>query len=237
MIDWERVMSGEERREAVGRKRRKRGGLAGLWDRNKGAIGSVAGGLAGSFIPGLGPMLGGALGSALGGAAGRGKFEGGRAIGDALSGGAIGGLRGSFMPTLGEGASRLAKTADKMNSVISGALDGGAAPAAAPSLSSRLASGLGKAGSYLRDNPEFAAMATQGALGAMQSGAQRDLARDQMAEQKRQFDATMAMRNREYEDEQARQRRIAELLSPLFSDINSRRGPMATPGAPMMGGY
>lgn len=71
------------------KKKRKRGGLAGLWDRNKGAIGSIAGAALGNMlVPGAGAAAGKLLGGAAGGALARGRFDAGRAVGDAFMGSA-----------------------------------------------------------------------------------------------------------------------------------------------------
>lgn len=73
--------------QAPKKKKRKRGGLAGLWDRNKGAIGSVAGAALGNLlVPGAGAAVGKLLGGAAGGALARGRFDAGRAVGDAFTG-------------------------------------------------------------------------------------------------------------------------------------------------------
>ena len=68
---------------------RKRGGLAGLYDRNKGVIKTLAP-IAAGFIPGVGPALGAAIGAAIGGdREGKGYFKGFNAM-DAAKGGLSG---------------------------------------------------------------------------------------------------------------------------------------------------
>ena len=78
---------------------RKRGGLAGVYDRNKKLIKTVAP-IAAGFIPGIGPALGAALGAAMGGdTEGKGYFSGFNA------GGAVkGGLSGYGGAKLGQAA-------------------------------------------------------------------------------------------------------------------------------------
>jgi hypothetical protein len=78
---------------------RKRGGIAGFYDRNKGVIKTVAP-IAAGFIPGVGPLVGAALGAAMGGdTEGKGYFSGFDA------GGAVkGGLSGYGGAKLGQAA-------------------------------------------------------------------------------------------------------------------------------------
>lgn len=78
---------------------RKRGGLAGIYDRNKKLIKTVAP-IAAGFIPGVGPALGAAIGAAIGGdREGKGYFKGFDAIGAAK-----GGLSGYGGAKLGQAA-------------------------------------------------------------------------------------------------------------------------------------
>lgn len=97
--------------------RRRRGGLAGIWDRNKGAIGSVAGAALGNLLmPGAGGAIAGKLlGGAAGGALARGRFDAGQALGDALTGSGameIGGMaRRGLSNVLGRGAAQAASAA------------------------------------------------------------------------------------------------------------------------------
>ena len=68
---------------------KKRGGVAGFYDRNKGAIKTIAP-IAAGFIPGVGPAIGAALGAALGGdREGKGYFSG-FDVGGAVKGGLSG---------------------------------------------------------------------------------------------------------------------------------------------------
>ena len=78
---------------------RKRGGIAGIYDRNKKVIKTLAP-IAAGFIPGVGPMIGAALGAAMGGdTEGKGYFSGFNA------GGAVkGGLQGYGGAKLGQAA-------------------------------------------------------------------------------------------------------------------------------------
>jgi len=78
---------------------KKRGGLAGLYDRNKGIIKTVAP-IAAGFIPGIGPMLGAGIGAAIGGL----DREGKSGIGLDVMGAAKGGLSGYGGAKLGQAA-------------------------------------------------------------------------------------------------------------------------------------
>ena len=80
---------------------RKRGGVAGLWDRNKNVIKAVAP-MAAAFIPGvnaaMAPWIGASLGAAMGGLDRPGK----RGIGLDLKGATVGGLSGYAGGKMGE---------------------------------------------------------------------------------------------------------------------------------------
>jgi hypothetical protein len=78
---------------------RKRGGVAGIYDRNKGLIKAVAP-IAAGFIPGIGPAVGAALGAAMGAdKEGKGYFKGFDA-----GGAVMGGLSGYGGAKLGQSA-------------------------------------------------------------------------------------------------------------------------------------
>lgn len=253
---------------------KKRGGVAGVWDRNKGAIGSVAGGLAASFIPGAGAFLAPALGGILGGSAARGRFEGGNVLGDALGGvggGGVKSLASSFMPQAGARAlptltapgaatnNVLGSTAQNAmralpapgvatNNVLGSAMRALPAPGnfttnaigamsvgapnvgtIAPSALPSAASGAGRSflsnvGGFVKDNPEVVAMGTKMVSDTMQGNANRAMA-----------DRSMDFQERQYEDEQERRRRIAELLAPMWQARQAAPAP-AMPGLPMLGG-
>lgn len=125
------------------RRRRKRGGLAGIWDRNKGDLGSVAGAALGNIIaPGIGTYLGGALG----GAAARGRLDE-RALGDALTG--AGGV--SLGRSAGRGLSRLLNRGAEQAATTAGAATSVASNAPMPSFDpngptpmSRMNRGIGR---------------------------------------------------------------------------------------------
>lgn len=206
---------------------KQRGGVAGVWDRNKGAIGSVAGGLAASFIPGAGAFLAPALGGILGGSAARGRFEGGNVLGDALGGmggGGVKSLASSFMPRAAAQAGSGAAVGASQAVPLGGTMAGAAPSAAATAVPGRLSGMLASAGNFAKANPEVVAMGLQGAGQAMQANANRRMA-----------DRSMDFQERQYEDEQERRRRIAELLAPMWQARQAAPAP-AMPGLPMLGG-
>lgn len=137
---------------------RKRGGLAGFYDRNKGAIKTIAP-IAAGFIPGVGPLVGAALGAALGGdREGKGYF-GGFDVGGALKGGvsgyggakigqaAKGGLAKMFTGGVpGQSALKLPSATSVMPEGLSSNIVGGSA-AASPA-----ASGGFNAAQYMADD-------------------------------------------------------------------------------------
>jgi hypothetical protein len=80
---------------------KKRGGLAGIYDRNKKVIKTLAP-IAAGFIPGVGPLVGAALGAAMGGdREGKGYFKGFNAKGAALGG--VSGYAGGKLGQAGKG--------------------------------------------------------------------------------------------------------------------------------------
>lgn len=226
------IRAGLREQAGLGRESRKRGGVGGVWDRNKGAIGSVAGGLAASFIPGAGAFLIPALGGALGGAAARGKFDAGNLIGDTL-GGVSGGqipnaasaLRGAF--TGGAGAA---------GGAAGSATAGAGAPTMPPGfdlnnvananvVGQRSLGGMARAaGGFLRDNPEVVGMGLQAAGQAQNAAANRSMQRDAINFERQQ-----------YEDEQERRRRIGELLLPMWNKQQGA-GALPMPQLPRLGG-
>jgi hypothetical protein len=214
----------------LGTEKHKRGGAAGVWDRNKGPIGSIAGGLAASFIPGAGALLLPALGGIAGGAAARGKFDTSNILGDSLggvSGGGIpkaaGALRGAFVPGGAAGGAGAAGSA--------GASAASAMPLDQVANASMVAKpmnpamrALSGAGSFLQKNPEVAGLGLQAAGQMGAANATRDLQRQQLG-----------MEQRQYDDERERKRRIGELLLPLWQQQSNAPTP-GLPQLPRMGG-
>lgn len=72
---------------------------------------------------------------------------------------------------------------------------------------------------YIAKKPEVAALGLNAYSQASSAAANRDIQRQQMEQSQGQFDETLALRKREEERDLERQRRIAELLAPLFQRI------------------
>lgn len=214
---------------------RKRGGLAGIWDRNKKIIKPIA-----TFAAGMvNPALGAALGAAMGGL----DREGKSGIGFDLKQGAIGGLQGYgagklgamaksklaglFAPgatsgaatgapaTAGIGAGGSAVTAPARSSIealmVPGGGAGGAVSAGAPAAAG---------GSWLARNAPIIATGLQAVGGVMGDQADREVRLDSIAAQREAAD--LQRQQFEYQKEQdrlerERRQRIAQLLMPLFN--------------------
>lgn len=175
---------------------RKRGGLAGVYDRNKGIFQAAAPALL-SFVPGIGIPLAAAAGAAMGGFDRPGKSG----IGFDLGGGLKGGLKGAAIGAGAQGARAL--------------LTGGGPVASGFSEGGKF-SGLLKGA---RENKDLLALGGKGIMEALPNQAneaammnaetQRMLADEQMAEAER---------------ERERRRRIAELLMPYAQGVYGSMG-------------
>lgn len=157
---------------------RKRGGLAGIYDRNKGLIRTGAGLLAGAVG---GPLAGAAVGAAMRGL----DREGKRGIGFDVGQGIRGGVEGALAGKAGQmGAAKL--------------LSPGAASSGGSSVLGRIGSGLKGAADWASKNPEIVKMAGQGVLSQLPSPEdeinrqQFDLTR-QETERRRQQQEQVAM--------------------------------------------
>lgn len=117
---------------------RKRGGLAGLYDRNKGVIRMLAPAVVGA-IPGLGPLAAAGLGAAMRGL----DREGKRGIGFDVKQGIRGGLEGYGMGKLGKGARMGITKMFAPKAAAGAAADAAGASAAAPSLDVTNVPGVG----------------------------------------------------------------------------------------------
>lgn len=93
-----------------------------------------------------------------------------------------------------------------------------------PSLTQRLGSAAGGAMDYLKKRPEIAATALTGLSQSRQAAAAREIQREQMAQGQKQFEQEYGLRKTEQDREIERQRRIAELLAPLFQRIAGGQG-------------
>jgi hypothetical protein len=192
---------------AAPKKKRKRGGLAGLWDRNKGVIKPLVSGVAGAF----GGPIGGALaGGLMGGLDRKGKGGVGFDLGGGLrgaAGGALAGAAGAGARGLFTGGTAGAKTALTNYGNQMGLAKGGAEGVGRGALRT----GIDKTLAFARDNPAMsgAALTTAGTM--MAGNQQARIAREQEAFERDLF-------NRQEADRRA----LAEALMPLFLSIQNR---------------
>jgi hypothetical protein len=183
-------------------KKRKRGGLAGIWDRNKNVITPLATGAIG-MIPGVGVPLAGAAGAAMRGLDRPGKkgigFDAGAAARGAVEGAVAGSVGRGLGKTLGIGKAAAAPIRDVG---LEQAMGAGAPPpssvAAAPAGGGmgrlgQMASSIGEAGqrglgaalNFTRENPEAVGLGLQGLSGIMGSQSQRRIEEDRLKEERR----------------------------------------------------
>lgn len=211
---------------------RKRGGLAGVWDRNKGAIKAIAP-AALSFVPGVGIPLAAAAGAAMGGFDRPGKsgigFDPFAGMKEGVKAGAIAaGTQGARAMLTGGGqfgsGSGLLNQAPKINPVnlsrtamqapgMAGQAMGAANAASAAGNAANATQSLGRVGSLLkgvRDNKDLIGMGAKGLMSQMPN--QRDEANLMEAETGRM---RFEEEQRQMQIEQERKRRIAELLMPM----------------------
>jgi len=80
------------------------------------------------------------------------------------------------------------------------------------------------AGQYIAKKPEVVGTALKEYNTSRQAAANRALEREAMQQGQRQFEETMGLRKREEEREVERQRRIAQMLAPLFQRIAGGQG-------------
>jgi hypothetical protein len=226
---------------------RKRGGLAGVWDRNKKVIKPIA-----AFTAGMiNPALGAAVGAAMGGL----DREGKGGIGFDLKQGAIGGLQGYGMGKLG--AASKGKLAGLFSGGGSGATSAAPALGGAPAVSnvtSRVASqvpelvtrvnpatlfapspanpsALSRLGGFVKNNQGLISGAGKAVAGVLGQQAERAQNADQVALGRERLGLDrdrFALEQEEIQRERERRERVARLLMPLFdqqaSELNMRRG-------------
>ena len=199
---------------------RKRGGLAGLWDRSKGVIKPLATLTAGALTGGVGCAIVGGLMNGL-------DREGKGGIGFDVGKGAMGAATGYGMGKLGA----LAKGKAAGLFTGGGASAVGAAPSAAvmdPVALTKSAnlgnlfnpaksidpSLLSRAGGFLKDNQGLISGAGKAVAGVMGQQAERDQYGEQLALQRDRF----ALEQEQDRREQERRERVARLLMPLFNE-------------------
>lgn len=211
--------------------KRKRGGLAGTWDRNKGLIKPVVTGALG-MIPGVGLPLAAGAGALMGGLDRPGKggvgFDIGRGVRGAASG-ALAGAAGAGAKGLFTGAKGLAGAGTAMRDYayqmpgvekaftgaprVTGMTNVGGMPVVTTARSTPIGSALRGAGKWVGKNPIPVGQAITGAVN-YRSTSQRN----QMERQNQRI--AMDEYNRRLADRE----RMANLLRPLFLQLQQRLG-------------
>lgn len=222
------LMSSQQQQQAPAPKRRKRGGLAGIWDRNKRVIAPVVG-------AGLGALTGGLAAPAIAGGLMRGLDRPGkRGIGFDVGAGARGAVEGAMAGSVGKAArgfgSRLlgrgaTEAAGQAGAAGSTPLDVGTGIGQETARSSasmtdyirggaeRAGRGLRAVGRFAKENPEAIGMGLQAASGVMGAQAERQMA-----------DERIALERQRDEEERRRRETIARLLLPLFQQMQGQQG-------------
>lgn len=203
--------------------RRRRGGLAGIWDRNKGIIKPVVSGALG-LVPGIGMGLAAGAGALMGGLDRRGKggigFDAGQGVRGAVEGAAAGGTARFGRGLLGRGAAGPvgadpSALAGRGSMAQNAAFEAGAqAVPEAVAPRGLAALNLRNVGSFIKENPEAVGRGLQGAAGILGSQSERRM-RQQEMEMLRQRD----------EDERRRRQITAGLLLPLYQQQSERFRP------------
>lgn len=198
---------------------RKRGGLAGLYDRNKGLI--RTGATIGASLLG-GPLAGAATGAAFRGL----DREGKRGIGFDIGQGALGGIEGYALGKGTQGVKGLLTGAKTLPpALMKVGVTGGP---------ETMVTGSGGAGTLTERAKQLFSLANQktgnklgssevlggiakGLYGERQSNRQMDFEREKMEQAQRQFDATLGLKTRETDilaaQEADRKRREDELMA------------------------
>jgi hypothetical protein len=218
-----------------------RGGIAGAYDRNKKLVGAA--------VTAAGYMMGGPAGAAasrgfLQGVDRPGKsgigFDVGRAAKGAMEGYAAGNVANlgkmGFAKLTGGGVSSggvpsgAAPTQRVFDPTRGGYVDVGGTSSPV-SMSDRLTAGTGRigemvrgAGQYIAKKPEVAGQALTAYAGSRQAAANRELQREQLKQRESEFEREYGLRRGQDERELERQRRIAEMLAPLFQRIAGGQG-------------
>ena len=219
---------------------KKRGGLAGFYDRNKKVIKTVAP-IAAGFIPGVGPMVGAALGAAMGGdREGKGYFKGFDA-----GGAALGGVTGYIGGKAGQAAgARIGQAAQGggLKSLLTGGKAAGSAGPLAPQQAVGQGGGFfpGAGGSAVnpmsatnvdkgfsmsgllkgaRENKDLIALGGKG-IQSMLPDAASDAAMMNAETARKRYE----LEQEETEEERRRKENIAKLLMPMYQQLYASRG-------------
>lgn len=192
---------------------KKRGGLAGLYDRNKGVLQMLAPTVAGAFG---GPLAGAAVGAAMRGLDRPGQRGIGLDVGQAIRGGAEGYGMGSLGQSARAGIGKmLAPGLPSVSAPSSIPMTNTMLPGRAAGAAGAAGGGGGGAGNFATRALDFATKYEK-PLGMAAKGIMSQLPDPQ---EMRQQDFA----ERQYEDEQERRRRIAELLMPMYQQMMAGR--------------
>lgn len=212
---------------------RKRGGLAGIYDRNKKLIKTVAP-IAAGFIPGVGPLIGAGLGAALGGdTEGKGYFKGfntggallggasgyaGAKLGQAAKGGIGNMFTGGGVP--GMSAGKLPSATSVMPGGLSDdVIYGGGKMASNPRFGlDSLGKLFGKEG-FIEQNKTVLSGLGKGVMGVREGARADEQARLQMEENARMFDEQQKLRVRQ----QGNLDQTAMMDKQQFDELNANR--------------
>jgi hypothetical protein len=207
---------------------RKRGGLAGIYDRNKQLIKTIAP-IAAGFIPGVGPLIGAGLGAALGGdTEGKGYFKGfntGGAIKGGVSGyagaklgqAAKGGLGNMFT---GGGIPKLPSATSVMPGGLSpDVIYGGGQMAGGVPSSYKVGQAIGSGARFIKENEEILGKVAGGLKETRDADLADELVRFKVAEEARQFDEAQKLRVRQ----QGNLDQDAMMTKQQFDELNANR--------------
>jgi hypothetical protein len=207
---------------------RKRGGLAGLYDRNKKLIKTIAP-IAAGFIPGVGPLIGAGLGAALGGdTEGKGYFKGfntGGAIKGGVSGyagaklgqAAKGGLGNMFT---GGGIPKLPSATSVMPGGLSpDVIYGGGQMAGGVPSSYKVGQAIGSGARFIKENEDILGKVAGGVQAIRNADLADEQVRLRIAEEARQFDEAQKLRVRQ----QGNYDQTAMMDKQQFDELNANR--------------
>jgi hypothetical protein len=207
---------------------RKRGGLAGIYDRNKKLIKTIAP-IAAGFIPGVGPLIGAGLGAALGGdTEGKGYFKGfntGGAIKGGVSGyagaklgqAAKGGLGNMFT---GGGIPKLPSATSVMPGGLSpDVIYGGGQMAGGVPSSYKVGQAIGSGARFIKENEDILGKVAGGVQAIRKDDLADEQVRLKIAEEARQFDEAQKLRVRQ----QGNYDQTAMMDKQQFDELNANR--------------
>ena len=221
---------------------RKRGGLAGIWDRDKQFIKPIATIGAGLINPALGAAVGGAIGGfdrpgqggigfdvkqgALGAAKGYAMGKSAQGLKGLFTPGAASAISGS-MPTIGITPGGAGALTQSMAQQASAAI----APAATTAVQQAGGRMAGK--NILKDlfSPQGIGGVATGTMGAIQKEREMGLERDRLGQSQRQFERTAGLNESRFAEEkrqaalnEERRRKVAQLMAMFAPGVLQRSG-------------